>query len=108
MASKAHDHTFHFAGSRSRAGRMICECCHTPIVPQKQDWLAAKKSDKWDWRYVTWHRSCWNGHDGWQKLIDKDIDEATNLNAAFDELNKLRGDHSIRDYLGYLSRTFGE
>ena len=108
MAGKAYDHIFHFAGSSSRAGRMICECCHTPIVPQKQDWVAAKKSYKWDWGYISWHRSCWNGQDGWQRLIVKDIVEATNLNAAFDQLNRLRGSRGMCEYLSELSSTFGE
>lgn len=107
MASKPYEHIFHFAGSSSRAGRMICECCKSPVVPQTQDWLAAKKSYKGDWGYVSWHRSCWNGHDGWQTLIDKDIDEATNLNAAFDQLNRLRGKQDIKAYLSELTNAFG-
>lgn len=65
---KPYSHCYHFAGSGSSAGAMICAHCHQPIFNHAHDWLSYKKDTGGDWGYVTFHRKCREDQSGWTKI----------------------------------------
>lgn len=63
--SKSYDHVYHFKGSGTECGTMVCCVCHKPVISETQDWKEAKKDKNGDWGYICHHRECYSNQDGW-------------------------------------------
>ena len=70
---KPYGHQYFFVNSGCITGTMICPKCNQPIMDHAHDWVSYQKSCKddygWDdWKYVTFHRKCYDDQSGWIKI----------------------------------------
>lgn len=102
-----YNHKYYFKGSGCMAGCMICPSCNKPIDSDSQDWLCYQKHSKYDWKYVTWHRSCCKDQSGWEKLENKFAKDEAEIEAIMVDIQKCREGRSPEHFAEALDRLFG-
>ena len=88
--SKPYSFVYHFSGTATSAGTMICVCCNKEINSFEHDWLEYKKDTKGDWGYRTKHRSCTENQRGWEDLERKSENFERDVEDAMKVLNKFK------------------
>jgi hypothetical protein len=89
ISKKGYCFNFHFSGSHSSSGNMMCEKCNQKVTPMAQDWVSYTLPIKDDWKYATQHRDCTDDQTGWVKIeqdqlkFDNDVKKAIEVINAF-------------------------
>jgi len=94
---KPYNHNFFFKGTQNSAGNMKCLRCGNHIDAMIDDWVSAKKSKAHDWHYVTYHRQCYHGRDGWAGIEGKYAKAIRRRDAIVSDLKAVAEKHSITD-----------
>ena len=83
------DKCYQLAPSGTQVGKMACAKCGGKINENNQDYVYWKKYTKWDWLYVTEHRSCHFNQLGWLAIEKANKKRAEAIEKATKALNGL-------------------
>lgn len=94
---RPYDHQYFFKGSGCAHGEMVCGGCRQPIFNHAHDWMSYKKSKSYDWAFHCFHRTCWQGKDGWAEIEARNAKAQSRYDNMLKDLKEVAVKHSVTD-----------